>query len=78
MNLFLIPIGICEDLEKKMNGFMWGKGATGKPFKWMVRSRMCMPKGCGDLRVRELRKFYLAMLAKQCWRLLQRMCSCLR
>lgn len=29
MNLFFIPAGICEEIERKMNGFMWVKGPGG-------------------------------------------------
>lgn len=34
MNLFLIPVGVCVEIERKMNGFMWGNG--GKGIKWMA------------------------------------------
>lgn len=33
----------------------------------MSWSKMCMPKGCGGLGVRDLRKFNLGMLVKPCW-----------
>lgn len=72
MNLFLIPAEISNDIERKMNGFMWGRGVSGKGVKWLSWKKMCMPKSCGGLRVRELRKFNLAMLAKQCCRLLKK------
>lgn len=65
MNLFLIPIGICEDIERKMNGYLWGRESTGKGVKWMTWAKLCMPKKCEGLGVREPRKVNLAMLAKQ-------------
>lgn len=65
MSLFLIPTNVCDAIEKKMNGFWWGKGTNGREIRWMVWDKLSVSKFDRGLGVKSLRKFNTVMLANQ-------------
>ncbi|XP_050233408.1 uncharacterized protein LOC126681895 [Mercurialis annua] len=71
MNVFLIPHGLCDELERMMNSFWWGRNqAEKKGINWASWTRLCDPKKFGGLGFKKIREFNVAMLGKQAWRMI--------
>ncbi|XP_019189997.1 PREDICTED: uncharacterized protein LOC109184451 [Ipomoea nil] len=71
MSVFLLPLRVCDSIEKCFNRYWWGSRDTGnRGIHWLSWARLCEPKMRGGIGFKKLHEFNVALLAKHGWRLL--------
>ncbi|XP_019163182.1 PREDICTED: uncharacterized protein LOC109159537 [Ipomoea nil] len=70
MSVFLLPIGLCREMEVIMNQYWWtGRIGDGRGIRWRSWEGLSRPKANGGMGFRRLHEMNLALLGKQAWRL---------
>ena len=64
MSCFMLPMGLCNDIEMLIQKFWWGERGGQRRIHWKNWETLCKPKSDGGMGFKDLAKFNIVMLAK--------------
>ena len=67
MSLFRALEVVCKSIISIQRRFLWGWGKEKRPISWISWKTLCKSREEGGLGLRDIRKFYVALLAKWKW-----------
>ena len=70
MQTFLLPVSVCDQLDKVTRDFWWGVKADEKKHLYLKAwDSICSPKAAGGLGFRKAREFNRSLITKLGWQL---------
>nr|XP_025669949.1 uncharacterized protein LOC112769679 [Arachis hypogaea] len=71
LSCFKLPDTLLTEIHSMLSQFWWGQKGTERRMVWIKWDTMTRPKKDGGLGIKDLRAQNLALLGKQCWRLMK-------
>ncbi|GJV72567.1 hypothetical protein Tco_1492562 [Tanacetum coccineum] len=69
-SVFILPIGILNEIEQLMCGFLWCQGDYHRGKEKVTWNDVCLPKVEGGLGIRKLEQFNIALMSSHIWKIL--------
>lgn len=70
-SFFKAPKKVINEIEKVQRQFLWGRDMETRKIAWVKWRMVCLPKEKGDLGIKNLEAFNIALLSKWRWKCLE-------